>query len=259
MKLHPTCLIITIRYLPHHNNSLQFVQQEHEMVGLASLTLGPALKLQADCFSAPQERQRVQFTTLSEKPQAPATPTGRRLPRKGTPKLSPFNDDSWNDKLVNSDPFLCTSSDDERYAEATAYTERYAEAVSHCVFPYDSGDDGDTAWSDRTQYGMDTIGCDRAQYLGDSEGMVTRDNTLVEPTCDSARVPDGTQKQCSSTAVLQLAETSLESRRMASGSWLVTWALPTDSDGDPSATGPDSVLHAYLKSQKTRQKHRQCV
>eukprot|EP00961_Rhodomonas_salina_P086073 1156724-Rhodomonas_salina.1 len=60
------------------------------------------------------ERQGAQLAEAS------TAPAGRRRPRKGIPKRSPFDDDSWNDERAGADYFRCTPSDDGSYAEATA-------------------------------------------------------------------------------------------------------------------------------------------
>eukprot|EP00961_Rhodomonas_salina_P099653 1340236-Rhodomonas_salina.1 len=83
-------------------DSPEFVRQEHALGGLASLTLGPALKLQAD-RSVESVESRAQVNTLPKHLQAPAAPAGRRRPRKGIPRLSPFDDDLWNDEPFDAD------------------------------------------------------------------------------------------------------------------------------------------------------------
>eukprot|EP00961_Rhodomonas_salina_P205818 2778146-Rhodomonas_salina.1 len=90
-------------------------QQEPVCVCMASLSLGPALKAQ---FAASSKR----FTSLGDGcarnnlPAKPSmdedenkhhgnddpSPAGRRRPRKGILKQSPFDDDSWNDELADS-------------------------------------------------------------------------------------------------------------------------------------------------------------
>eukprot|EP00961_Rhodomonas_salina_P159798 2152135-Rhodomonas_salina.1 len=124
---------------------------------MASLTLGPALKLQADCYLA-LKRQGAQWAEAS------TAPAGRRRPRKGNPKRFPFDNDVCNDELADDD---CSDEVDS-------------------VSPHDSGNDCDTAWSDRTQSGLDAAGCNSTQHLGDSEGMMKRDTTLGEPDRASA-------------------------------------------------------------------------
>eukprot|EP00961_Rhodomonas_salina_P275878 3726766-Rhodomonas_salina.1 len=78
--------------------------------------------MQADCRIA-YERQGAQEAEAS------TSPAGRRRPRKGTPKLSPFDDDSWNDEPEES--FRYTSTSD---AECCADEDE-------CASPRDLGND----------------------------------------------------------------------------------------------------------------------
>eukprot|EP00961_Rhodomonas_salina_P084182 1131113-Rhodomonas_salina.1 len=87
---------------PRMRESPGSVGQKHALGGLASLTLGPALKLQADRSVAFLE-DRAQVNTPSKHLRAPAAPVGRRRPRKGAPRQSPFEDDLWNDDPFDAD------------------------------------------------------------------------------------------------------------------------------------------------------------
>eukprot|EP00961_Rhodomonas_salina_P109644 1475792-Rhodomonas_salina.2 len=69
-------------------------------------------------------------------------------------------------------------------------SELCCDAFSHRVSSHDSRDGDNAAGSDRTLSGLCSAGGDSAQYLGDCEGMVTRDSACTEPASDSAVVLD---------------------------------------------------------------------
>eukprot|EP00961_Rhodomonas_salina_P270722 3658086-Rhodomonas_salina.2 len=94
---------------------------EHALGRLASLTLGPALKLQADLSVASSE-SRAPVTTLPTQLQAPAIPTGRRRQRKGIPKQSPINGDSWNDDPFDADLLQCSPSEEDCFKEVAGHS-----------------------------------------------------------------------------------------------------------------------------------------
>eukprot|EP00961_Rhodomonas_salina_P132857 1788452-Rhodomonas_salina.1 len=165
------------------------------------------------------------------------SPAGRRRPRKGIPKRSPFDNDSWNDELAESVRYPSTSD-----AECCADED---ERVSPCDFGNDCYAEG----SDTTQPRLDAVGCNSVQHLGNSEGMVTCDTILAGPTLDCA----------SSASAVATGMADFEwgpaQMQMSSGGRQVSWSFSTQEPGTRAAA--DGGERAS-KSKNCR-KHRQRV
>eukprot|EP00961_Rhodomonas_salina_P167905 2263588-Rhodomonas_salina.1 len=171
--------------------------QKHALGGLASLTLGPALKLQADRSVASME-DRAQVNTPSKHLRAPDAPVGRKRPRKGVPRRSPFDDDLWNDDPFNADLLSCTPSEEDCFEEAADRSasppnclgadSELCSNVSYLRVPRtsrESGADDNEAGIDGTRSGLCPTEYDSKRDLGEGEGMTTCDNACTEPESDS--------------------------------------------------------------------------